>query len=107
MAALTIQDASNGANVTLAAASGGGDTVAGGSRASGWDIGVALLVQNGGAGAITVSIDGVAQTALPNTAGANLAVYPLYATQYGKVRAITYTGVTSVTVAAVRTSPAP
>jgi hypothetical protein len=107
MAALTIQDASAGANVTLGAATGGGDTVAGGSRAAGWDLGVYLLVLNGGAGAITVSIDGVAQTALPNTAGSNLAVYPLYAGQFGKVRAITYSGVTSVTVAAVRTTPAP
>lgn len=100
MAALTVQDASAGLqDVVMSAAAGGGDTIAGGSRASGWDLGVFLLVRNTDAATKTVTVNGVAYV-VPATTG--IAVIPVYAAAYGTVRAVTYSAVTALTVAAVR-----
>lgn len=105
MAALTIQDASAGLqSVTMSAATAGGDTIAGGSRAANWDTGVFLLALNTGAAALTVTVNGVGYV-VPLTSG--VAVIPVYAAQYGSVRSITYSGVTGLTVAAVRLTAAP
>lgn len=104
MAALAIQDASAGLQaVTMSAATAGGDTIAGGSRAAGWDLSVFLLVSNASAAAVTVTVAGTAY-AVP---AAGIAVVPVYAAAYGTVRAITYSASASVTVAAVRLAPAP
>ena len=100
MAALTVQDGSNGLqDVVMSAATGGGDTIAGGSRAGNCDLPVVLVVRNADAASKTVTVRGVAYV-VPATTG--LAVIPVYATQYGSVAAITYSAVTALTVAAVR-----
>lgn len=106
MAVIAIQDASAGnSNVTFAAASGGGDTIAQGTRAAGWDQGVTLLVRNTDAATKTVTIGGVAQAAIPATTG--FAAYPVFGTYFGAAVSVTYSAVTGVTVAAVRTAPVP
>lgn len=100
MAALTVQDASAGLqDVTFAAASGGGDTIAGGSRAAGWDLGVLLIARNTDAATKTVTVNGVGYVVPANT---GIALIPVYSATYGTVRAITYSAVTNLTVAAVR-----
>ncbi|WP_422734001.1 hypothetical protein ACN26Y_29880 [Micromonospora sp. WMMD558] len=100
MALLATQDASAGlANVTMSAASGGGDTIAAGSRAAGWDLGVFLLVRNADATSTTVTVDGV-PFSVPATTGT--AVIPVYRTAAGTVLTVTYSKVTSLTVAAVQ-----
>ncbi|MEU5938643.1 hypothetical protein ABZ807_05545 [Micromonospora sp. NPDC047548] len=100
MALLATQDAAAGlANVARVAANGGGDTVAAGSRAAGWDLGVFLLVQNADATATTVTVDGVPYS-VPATTG--LAVIPVYRTTAGTIVAVTYSKVTTLTVAAVQ-----
>lgn len=104
MAALAIQDASTGLQSVTMASAASGDTIAGGSRAAGWDLGVFLLVLNTDAAAKTVTVNGVSYT-VPLTSG--VAVIPVYAGQYGVARTITYSATTGVKVAAVRLSPAP
>ena len=101
MAVLTVQDGSAGIqSVTMSAATGGGDSAAGGVRVGGWELPVLLLVQNASAGAITVTVDGVGYI-VPITNG--LAIIPLRGgVAYGTSKAITYSGVTSLTVGAVR-----
>lgn len=99
MALLSLQDASEGGVVTPVAASGGGDQVPAGSRAAGWDLGVVLIVRNGGLSSITVTVDG--HDPVQVAAGA-WGVVPVYGVQVGTVRNVTYSGVSSVEVAAVR-----
>lgn len=100
MALLATQDASAGnQNVTLSAANGGGDTIACGARAAGWDLGVFLLVRNADTTATTVTVAGVPFVVPANT---GTAVIPVYAAQVGTVFAVTYSKVTSLTVAAVQ-----
>ena len=109
MALLTRQNASgpDGATITFVAAAGGGDTVVGGS-------GVHLLVNNGGGSPITVTL------VTPETVEGSLAVadraitvtnatireipVPSRYTAANGEASITYSGVTSVTVAAVQAS---
>lgn len=113
MALLTRQDASGftGATVAFTAAAGGGDTVVGGQC-------VHLLVNNAGGSSITVTL------VTPETVEGGLAVgdRPVTVTN-GTIReipvpsryndpstglaSITYSGVTSVTVAAVQGSATP
>lgn len=105
MALLALQDASAGLeNVTFTAAAGGGDTIAGGTRGAGWDLSVILIVRNGDVATKTVTVNGTAYV-VPATTG--VAVIPVYAGTWGTVKAVTYSAVTSLTVAAVRVAPAP
>ncbi|NIJ10621.1 phage-related tail protein [Saccharomonospora amisosensis] len=101
MALLAVQDATEGAAVTLTAASAGGDQIPQGVRAGGWQLGHLLLVINGGAAAITVTVAGMAPVSVP---AGGTAVIPAYGIYRGSPRDITYSAVTSVTVAAVRVS---
>ena len=99
MAAIAVSDLN--ADVAFVAANAGGDTVLSGTAAGDWvQSGVFVLVDNGGGAPITVTIDGIAFTvpdgemhALP----ANSGVYP------NTARTVTYSAVTTVTVAAIRT----
>ncbi len=100
MAVLQIQDASAGlASVNMVTAAGGGDVIPSGSRAGGWDLGVFLLVRNLDAATKTVTVDGVGYV-VPATTG--LAVIPVNRTAYGTPVGVTYSAVTSLTVAAVQ-----
>lgn len=96
MAAITV--AAKGAAMTLAAASGGGDTVAAtGTNAGGWQVnGTPVLVATVGANSTIITIDGVAQPAFIS----GTAVYPLPTGVYGRSLAITYNQVTGLTVGA-------
>ncbi len=105
MALLAVQDGSAGlASVSFTAAAGGGDTIPGGTRGAGWDLSVLLIVRNGDAADKTVTVNGTGYL-VPATTG--LAVIPVYAGTYGMVKSVTYSAVTSVTVAAVRVAPTP
>ena len=107
MAQLAIQQvAETGLAPTFAAAAGGGDTVptdAGpGKRRF-------LVVKNGGAGAITATIDSIqaCSQGFDHNGGGSVPAGgerwygPLTTERYGGLAAVTYSGVTSVTVAAV------
>ena len=96
MAAITV--AAVGAGMTMAAASGGGDTVTGGTKAGGWvATGSPVLVVLVGATPTVVTVDGVAQASLTS----KTAVYPLSGGVYtGRSIAVTYDQVTGVTVGA-------
>jgi hypothetical protein len=107
MAALTVQSLSAGAAIALSSAAGGGDTFA--------NTGIErLMVTNGGGSPITVTIDSPGQCnfgvlanaahdlAVTVAAGATKILPPLAVNQYGETASITYSGVTSVTVAAIR-----
>ncbi len=104
MAVLTVQDASAGASVTMSAAAAGGDTIGQGVEAGGWQLPVVLVVRNAHTSAQTVTVAGMAGVSVPANTG--VAVIPVTGQPYGKARAVTYSGVTALTVAAVRlTSP--
>lgn len=96
MAAITV--AAKGAAMTMAAASGGGDTVASvGQKMGGWQMeGSPVLVATVGANSTIITIDGVAQPAFIS----GTAVYPLNAGVYGRSLAVTYNQVTGLTVGA-------
>lgn len=97
MAAITV--AAENAGMTLAAASGGGDTVAAvPGEFGGWvGQGTVALVVTVGATATTVTVDGVAKPALTS----QTAVYPLSSGVYSRSVPVTYSQVTAVTVGAV------
>jgi proteasome assembly chaperone (PAC2) family protein len=103
MAAITIQsvtDAGN-ADVTFAAATGGGDTIAGGTKSmGGWELSTVALIAINGAGVTqTVTVGGVA---VPILAG-DTAVIPVPNEGVNDASvAVTYSAVASLTVAAVR-----
>lgn len=100
MALLALQDASNGASLTFVAAAGGGDTVPSGSKAGTWQLPVALVVRNGGASPIDVTVAGGTPVSV---AAGGAGVFPINHTQQvGDPVAVTYSGVTTVTVAAAR-----
>lgn len=102
MAALTVQDGKAGlGDVQFANAAGGGDTVVGGVGAGGWALPAVLVVVNGDASPIDVTVDGLAD---PVTVAATATgVIPLNGGgKAGTVLDIAYSAVTSVTVAAVR-----
>jgi hypothetical protein len=96
MAAITV--AAKGGAMTLAAASGGGDTVASvGTTAGGWQVtGSPVLVATVGANSTFITIDGVAQPAFIS----GTAVYPLNSGVYPRSIAVTYSQVTGLTVGA-------
>lgn len=104
MAALTVQDGSAGIAATFTAAAGGGDTVAGGIADGGWHLPVVLLVKNADTTATNVTVGSLPVVSVPATTGT--AVIPVIGSPYGAPVAVTYSKVTSLTVAAVRlTSP--
>jgi hypothetical protein len=104
MAAITIQDGGAGWGGNLAAfaaATGGGDTITT-SRATtcgGWQLPVVLLVRNADATPTDVTVAGTPLLSVPATTG--FAAIPVLVGQ-GCVAAVTYSKVTSLTVAAVR-----
>jgi hypothetical protein len=100
MAALTIQDGSAGyAAASFGAANAGGDTVAGGVKGGGWHLPVVLLVKNGDATATNVTVGSLAALSVP---ASGTAVIPVVGSPYGTAVPVTYSKVTSLTVAAVR-----
>jgi hypothetical protein len=106
MAAIAVQNAAEGlADVTFAAANGGGDTVIGGARGGGWNLAVILIIRNTDAATKTVTVAGHPAVIVPATTG--VAVVPVFGQPTGAVKAVTYSGVTGVTVAAVRVAPVP
>jgi hypothetical protein len=96
MAAITV--AAKGAAITMAAANGGGDTVAGtGTSAGGWQSsGTPVLVAAVGANSTVITIDGVAQPAFIS----GTAVYPLPTGVYPRTLTVTYNQVVGLTVGA-------
>jgi hypothetical protein len=96
MAAITV--AAKGAAMTMAAASGGGDTVAGtGTNAGGWQSpGTPVLVATVGANSTVITVDGVAQPAFIS----GTTVYALPTGVYPRSVAVTYSQVTGLTVGA-------
>lgn len=99
MANLNIQDASEGAEVTLVAAAAGGDQVASGADAGGWSIPVVLVVNNGSAASIDVTVEGKV-TAV--AAGA-LGLIPIRGkVAFGDLVDVAYSAAASVTVGAAR-----
>jgi hypothetical protein len=102
MALLAVQDAREGAAVTPAAASAGGDTIPQGTRAGGWDLGVVLVARNGHTSAQTVTVAGMTGVSVPANGG--VAVIPVFGIYKGDVRGVTYSGVTALVVAAYRLS---
>lgn len=97
MAAITV--AAENAGMTLAAASGGGDTVAAvPGEFGGWQgQGTVCLVVTVGATPSVVTVDGVAKPSLTS----QTAVYPISSGVYPRSVAVTYSSVTGVTVGAV------
>jgi len=103
MAAITVQSvpAAGNADVTFAAANSGGDTIAGSTKSmGGWELStVALIAINGHSGSQTVTVGGVA---VPVAAG-DTAIIPVSNEGVNDASvAVTYSGVTALTVAAVR-----
>jgi hypothetical protein len=96
MAAITV--AAKGGAMTMAAANGGGDTVAAsGLNAGGWQSpGTPVLVATVGANSTIVTIDGVAQPAFIS----GTAVYPLPTGVYGRTLTVAYNQVVGLTVGA-------
>jgi len=96
MAAITV--AAKGAAMTMAAANGGGDTVAAtGMNAGGWNgPNTPVLVATVGANSTTITIDGVAQPAFIS----GTAVYPLNPGVYARTLTVAYSQVTGLTVGA-------
>lgn len=105
MAVIAIQEGAGGiANVTTAAANGGGDTIAQGTDAAGWGLRTLLVVRNADATPTTVTVNGTPY-ACPATTG--LSLIPVNGVYYGAPVAVTYSKVTSLTVGAVRLAAAP
>ena len=104
MAALTVQDGSAGLAPSFGAATGAGDTVAGGIFDGGWSLPVVLVVKNADATSTNVTVGSLPAVSVPATSGT--AVIPVVGSPYGAAVPVTYSKVTSLTVAAVRlTSP--
>jgi hypothetical protein len=103
MAQLTVQDLSSGTGLpTFVAAAGGGDTVRTDTAGSagGWNLGLYLVVRNTDAAAKTVTVAGLAGVVVPATTG--VAIIPIARQHFGATRAVTYSAVTGVTVAAIQ-----
>lgn len=101
MAALTVRDASAGVSVSaLDTPAGGGDTVAAGVTAGGWQFPVVLVVRNADTTATNVTVAGLSAVSVPATNG--VAVIPVVGSPYGQAVAVTYSKVTSLTVGAFR-----
>lgn len=104
MAALNVENGSAGVSATFVAANAGGDTVAGGVMDGGWHLPVVLLVKNADTTATNVTVGSLPAVSVAATSGT--AVIPVIGSPYGTAVAVTYSKVTSLTVAAARlTSP--
>src|SRR5262245_9694661 len=103
MAVFAVEDASAGIqSLTMNAANGGGDSVAGGTKLGGWELPVVIVVRNTDAATKTVTVAGVGYV-VPATTG--IALIPIRGTaKYGDSVAITYSAVTGVTVGVGRLS---
>lgn len=103
MAVLTVEDASKGIqSLTMNAAAGGGDSVAGGVKQGGWELPVVIVVRNTDAATKTVTVQGTAYI-VPATTG--IALIPIRGSaKYGDSVGITYSAVTGVTVGVGRLS---
>jgi hypothetical protein len=100
MAALATQSlGAAGGAITLAAATGGGDTIEASQLAGGWAQ-ATFLVVTVGATATTVTLDGTAGSALTS----QTAIYLVPNGVRGSRKNITYSQVTGVTVGAVSLS---
>lgn len=102
MALILPQEGANGvASVTLTPAAGGGDSVFGGYRAAGHDLGILLVVRNADASSTDVTVPGYSSAfTVPATTG--VALIPIFGGYYGATKAITYSKVTSLTVGSVK-----
>jgi hypothetical protein len=99
MAVIAVENAKDGiAGVTFTAATGGGDTIVPGSAAGGWRTGTVLVVKNGHTATQTVTVAG--HPAIAAAANGGIAIIPVHG--LGKqAKAVTYSGVTALTVGAV------
>jgi len=108
MAAISIVDvpATGLASVTFAAANAGGDTVASGTKSlAGYEqYSVLLLVKNANASTADVTVGSLAAVTCPVTTGFSIIPVPNEGLNDASV-AVTYSAVTSLTVAAVRILP--
>jgi len=100
MALIAIQEGEAGVqSVNLNPANGGGDTIQAGVRAGGWELPIILVVKNTDAATKTVTVDGVAYI-VPATTG--FAIIPIRRGIGNVIVPVTYSGVTGVTVGALR-----
>ena len=108
MAAISIVDvpATGLASLTFAAATGGGDTIAYGSKSmAGYEqYSVLLIVKNANASTADVTVGSLAAVTCPVTTGMSIIPVPNEGLNDASV-AVTYSAVTSLTVAAIRVLP--
>jgi hypothetical protein len=99
VAVIAIENAKDGiGNITFTAATGGGDTVVPGSAAGGWRTGTLLVVKNGHTATQNVTVAGHPVVIVGANGGT--AIIPIHG--LGKqAKAVTYSGVTLLTVGAV------
>lgn len=106
MATLELQDARDGlADLQFSAASAGGDQMASGSLAGGWQLPIVLVVRNGDTTTtdVTVSVPGLSiDTVVTVPASGAIAVVPVKQQKYEINTDLSYSKVTSLEVAAVR-----
>lgn len=101
MALLTLQDASDGLGTVTFAAAATDDQIPQGTRAGGWQLGHVLLVNNGSASAVDVTVADHPEVSVP---AGEIGAIPVYGVYRDAPRDISYSAVSSVTVAAVRVS---
>lgn len=105
MALLALQDGSAGiGNPTFTAATAGGDTMPGGTAGAGWSLPIVLVVKNAHTASWTVTVADHPAVVVP--AGATAVIPVSGGVYYKAIKAITYSGVTALTVAAVRLASA-
>lgn len=98
MALIDPQSAADGGAITMDAAAAG-DQIEAGSRAGNWSLGVILVVSNGDAAAMDVTVAGHAPVTIP---AGGIGIVPVHRGTYGTVVDVEYTSTTSVTRAAVQ-----
>jgi hypothetical protein len=101
MAVIPVQDFVGGIldDLDFNAANSGGDTVVGGTGAGGWHLPVYLVVNNGHSSPQTVTVAGTGEQEI---ADATIAVIRVHGGYGQAAAAVTYSGVTAMTVAAFR-----